>query len=101
MERGRPIWANSRREEVNLKSEREAGDATFCPFNVLLFPWSQAETAWRCVSESLRNVKRISLLSIVTGILYACLVIPGFRADTSVGLGTASSKARRVWSVRS
>ena len=61
-------------------------------------PPRNASTSQTLFALSLRIVKSSSFASITTGTLNVFFVMPGLTGLTSVGDGTASSRANRAWS---
>jgi hypothetical protein len=90
---GSPSCTNSARLEVTVARPRNRGGEVIERPASELLPPSQASTSEMKEALSLRSVMRKSLLSILTGTLNRCLVIPGLTGDTSVGPGTASCSA--------
>src|SRR5258707_5418736 len=83
------------RIDVYVNSPLKAGEVTAEPLRLLL-PCSQLITFVTLLRLSLRNEKRTSLDSMTTGTLKVVLWMFGFADETSVGLGTASSRAKRL-----
>jgi hypothetical protein len=97
---GSPGPANIRREEVQVSSPENAGEAIFL-LRIVPLPHSQLCTSSRLAFASLRSVMRRSLSSMRTGTWKRGLEMLGLLACTSVGPGTASSKADRLGSLSS
>ena len=94
---GRPRWTNITRALVNVSPQLSRGDGTRSPPSLLL-PARKAMTSQRLSTLSLRSVMSMSFCSIRTGTLNVSLVMPGLPGLTSVGPGTASSRANRLLS---